>query len=63
MPDKYKLDREERAALLRELRCIYNNGDELELMRVLRKHGVKDEDPEFSETVKLYRELRSGRRT
>lgn len=61
MPDKYKIDREERAVLLRELRRLLKDGDELELMRVLRKHGVKDEDAEFSETVKLYRDLRRGK--
>jgi len=46
---------------LRELRRIYRRDDEREFMRILRKRGTKDEDPLFSETVKLFRELRSGK--
>jgi hypothetical protein len=61
MPDKYKLTRAERNALLRELRNIYKYGDEREFMQVLRKHGIKDEDPRFAEIVKLFRDLRSGK--
>jgi len=30
-------------------------------MRILRKYGIKDEDPRFAEILKLIRELRSGR--
>jgi len=36
-------------------------GDEREFMQVLRKRGIKDEDPRFAEIVKLFRDLRSGK--
>lgn len=60
MPEKYKLTRAEMNALLRNLRNIYEYGDEREFMQVLRKRGIKDEDPRFAELVKFFRELRSG---
>jgi hypothetical protein len=58
---KYKHTRAEINALLRDLRHILNINDEREFMRILRKYGIKDEDPRFSEIVKLFRALRSGR--
>ena len=61
MPDKYKLTRAEMNALLRDLRKILGSGDEREFMRVLRKRGIKDEDPRFAEIVKFFRDLRSGK--
>ncbi len=61
MPDKYKHTRAEINALLRDLRQILKYGDEREFMQVLRKHGIKDEDPRFGEIVKLFRALRSGK--
>jgi len=61
LPDKYKLTREEMNALLRDLRNILKFGDEREFMQVLRKRGIKDEDPRFAEIVKLFRDLRSGK--
>ncbi len=61
MPDKYKIDPEEKGPLLRELNRLLKAGDEREFMRVLRKYGKKDEDPEFSALLKLFREL-MGRR-
>jgi len=61
MPDKYKHSPAEAHALERDLRRIFRNNDELELMRILRKHGIKDEHPRFSEIVKLFRDLRSGK--
>ena len=61
MPDKYKQTRAERNATLRDLERIFRNGDEIELMKVLRKHGIKDEDPRFAEILKMFRELRSGK--
>jgi hypothetical protein len=61
MPEKYKLTRAERNALLRDLRSIFKYGDEREFMQVLRKRGIKDEHPRFAELVKLFRELRSGK--
>jgi len=61
VPDKYKLSRSEANTLLRDLRKLLEIGDEREFMRVLRKRGIKDEDPRFGEIVKLFRDLRSGR--
>jgi len=61
MPDKYKHTRTESNALLNDLRKIYKGGDEREFMQVLRKHGIKDENPRFAELVKLFRDLRSGK--
>jgi hypothetical protein len=57
IPDKYTLTGAEKAALLRALRRIYKWGDEREFMKILRKHGIKDEDPRFSEIVKPFRAL------
>ncbi len=61
MSDKYKLTWAERNALLRDLRRIYKGGNELELMQILRRNGVKDENPIFGQTVRLFRDLRSGK--
>jgi hypothetical protein len=61
MPEKYRLTRAERNALLRDLRWIFENGNEREFMRVLRKHGIKDEDRRFAEILKLFRGLRAGK--
>jgi hypothetical protein len=61
MAEKYKLTRAEKNALLRDLRNILRYGDEREFMQILRKRGIKDEDPRFGEIVKLFRELRSGK--
>lgn len=61
MPDKYKRTRAETNALERDLKRILSNNDERELMQILRKHGMKDENPRFSEIVKLFRDLRSGK--
>jgi hypothetical protein len=58
---KYRHTARERAALARELRWILDANDEGELMRILRKQGVKDENPRFAAVVKLFRELRSGK--
>jgi hypothetical protein len=61
MPDKYKLTRARRFALLDELGRILKRGDERDFMQILREHGIKDEDPRFSEYVKLFRDLKSGK--
>ncbi len=61
MADKYKLTRAEMNALLRDLRKILQYGDEREFMQVLRKRGIKDENPRFGELVKLFRDLRGGK--
>ena len=61
MAEKYKLTRAEMNALLRDLRNILKYGDEQEFMQVLRKRGIKDENPRFGELVKLFRDLRGGK--
>ena len=61
MVDKFKHTYAEHNALLRDLRKIYQHGDEREFMRVLRKHGIKDEDRRFAELLKMFRDLRSGK--
>ncbi len=61
MSDKYKHTHAERNALRRDLKRILRSNNELELMRILRRHGIKDENPLFGQIVKLFRDLRSGR--
>jgi len=61
MPDKYRFTIEEKNALLGELKKILRHGDERELMKILRKFGLKDEDPRFAEVVKFFRDLRGGK--
>lgn len=61
MADKFRFTLEEKTALLRELKKILKNDDEREFMKVLRKLGVKDEDPRFAEAVKFFRDLRGGK--
>ena len=61
MPDKYILTRAEINALLRDLRNILKYGDEREFMQILRKRGIKDQDPRFAEILKLFRDLRGGK--
>lgn len=61
MPDKFKHTRAESNALMRDLEHIFKYGDEREFMQVLRKHGIKDEDPRFAEIVELFRALQSGK--
>jgi hypothetical protein len=60
MPDKFKHTKAETHALLRDLERIFQYGDEREFMQVLRKRGIKDEDPRFAEILRLFRALRSG---
>jgi hypothetical protein len=59
MADKYKHTKAELRAMERDLKRILGNGDELELMKIPRKLGIKDEDPRFPQNVKLFRELRA----
>ena len=61
MVKKFKHAYAERNALERDLQKIFKYGDEREFMQVLRKHGIKDEDPRFAEIVKMFRALRSGK--
>jgi len=62
MPEeKYKHTREEANALRRELKRILRSNNEFELMQIMRKYGIKDENPRFSEIVRLFRALRSGK--
>jgi hypothetical protein len=60
MPDKYKHSRAEKNAMLRQLKRIIATKDERELMKFLREHGIKDENPLFSEIVKSFREGKAG---
>lgn len=61
MPEKYKHTYAETNTLRRDLKRVLGKDDERELMRILRAHGIKDEDPRFFEIVKLFRDLRSGK--
>jgi hypothetical protein len=61
MTTKFKHTYAEQNSLLRDLRKILEHGEEREFMQVLRKHGIKDEDPRFAEILKLFRELQSGK--
>jgi len=56
MPDKYRHTAAERNALVRQLKRIIELRDEQELMQFLREHGIKDENPRFSQIVKAFRE-------
>jgi len=60
MPDKYKHTYAERNALRRQLKWILACNNEFELMQILRKYGIVDEDPRFAEIVNLFRALRKG---
>lgn len=53
--EKYKHTAAERNAMLRQLKRIIALKDERELMSFLREHGIKDENPRFSEIVKAFR--------
>ena len=61
MVTKYKHSYAERNALRKDLEQIIKYGDEREFMKILRKYGIKDEDPRFAEMVKLFRGERSGK--
>ena len=39
----------------REIAKIFESGTESELMRFLRRSGLKDESPRFAEILKLFR--------
>jgi ribosomal protein L12E/L44/L45/RPP1/RPP2 len=56
MPEKYKHTPSERNAMLRDLRRVIHSKDERELMSFLRAHGIKDENPRFSQIVKAFRD-------
>lgn len=56
MPDKYKHTPSERNAMLRQLKRIIELKDEREFMQFLREHGIKDENPRFSQLVKAFRD-------
>jgi hypothetical protein len=59
--DKYKRSKKEIRQTLEDLKWILQTGDERELMEVLRKYGIRDEDPRFAELVQLFRALRAGK--
>jgi hypothetical protein len=58
-PKPEKLDRK----LLADVQRAFRSGSEREFMQALRKIGISDASPNFSELVKLYRDARgsSGR--
>ncbi len=60
MPDKYKHTAAEKNAMLRQLKRIIELRDERELMTFLRQHGIKDENPRFSQIVKAFRDGKIG---
>ena len=62
MAEKYKGTRRGENWWLEVCRRVLRSDDEVELMRVLRKNGLRDEDPRFAEAVKIFRELRAGKR-
>jgi hypothetical protein len=61
MPDKYKHTFSELNALRNQLKWILACNNEREPMQILRKYGIKNEDPRFAEIVKLFRDLRAGK--
>jgi hypothetical protein len=61
MATKYKHTYSEHNALMRDLKRIFKHGDEREFMQILRKYGIKDEDPRFVEILKMFRAERSGK--
>ena len=56
MTEKYRHTVSERIAMLRQLKRIMELRDERELMKFLREHGIKDENPRFSQIVKAFRD-------
>jgi len=54
MSEKYTHTPSERNAMLRQLKRIIALRDERELMKFLREHGIKDENPRFSQIVKAF---------
>jgi hypothetical protein len=54
--EKYRHTAAERNAMLRQLKRIIELRDERELMQFLREHGIKDENPRFSQIVKAFRD-------
>jgi hypothetical protein len=61
MVEKFKHTYAESNALLKDLRRIFKSGDEREFMQILRKFGIKDEDPRFAEILRMFRAERSGK--
>jgi hypothetical protein len=58
---KYRHTRKERDELMKLIRNAFQANNELEFMQILRRQGVKDEDPRFSAALKKFRELRGGK--
>jgi hypothetical protein len=61
MTEKYRFTLEEKNALLRELQKVYKRDDEREFMKILRRFGIKDEDPRFAAILQFFRDLRGGK--
>lgn len=58
---KYRYTFAELNSLRNHLKWVLASDNERELMQILRKYGIKDEDPRFAEIVKLFHDLRSGK--
>jgi len=43
------------------IRNAFEANNELEFMQILRRQGVKDEDPRFSAALQKFRELGRGK--
>jgi hypothetical protein len=56
-----KQTRAEIRRLKPDIRKLLKYGSELDVMRLLRVIGIKDEDPRFGPLVKTYRDLKSGK--
>ncbi len=56
MADKYKCNPADRGRILKRLKQVLKTKDEREFMSILRELGIKDEDPRFSQSVRLFRE-------
>lgn len=53
---KYKVDRQERRQLRADLRKIIRAGDEVALIKILRVHGLREGDPDFENTLEVFRQ-------
>jgi hypothetical protein len=58
---KYRHTRRERDELIKLIRNALHANNEIEFMQILRRQGVKDEDPRFSAALRKFRELRDGK--
>ena len=59
--DEYKYTFAELNSVRNHLKWVLDCDNERKLMQILRKYGIRDEDPRFAEIVKLFHDLRSGK--